>query len=105
VPSPPAAGPDAVDRCGSDTPETQQEASKIAYELKQESQAHKDLDPLLTSKEVCEWLGRSHASLYRDIAGGQIPPPVKIGHSSRWPASEIRALIEKAKAARDAEAA
>ena len=63
-----------------------------------------DLDQLLTSQEVCETLRRSRASLYRDIAAGLIPAPVKIGHSSRWPASEIRALVEKAKAARGAEA-
>ena len=82
-------------------PKTQQEASEQAFDLKHGAQAANDLDRLLTSREVCEWLGRSHASLYRDIAGGQIPPPIKIGHSSRWPASEIRDLIEKAKAARD----
>lgn len=82
-------------------PKTQQEASEKAFDLKHGVQAANDLDRLLTSREVCEWLGRSHASLYRDIAGGQIPPPIKIGHSSRWPASEIRDLIEKAKAARD----
>ncbi len=82
-------------------PRTQKEASEKAFEMKHDAQAANDLDRLLTSKEVCEWLGRSHASLYRDIAGGQIPPPLKIGHSSRWPASEIRALIERAKAARD----
>jgi len=64
-----------------------------------------NLDRLLSAREVCEWLGRSPASLYRDIARGAIRPPLKIGHSSRWPASEIQALIEKAKAARDAEAA
>jgi len=89
----------------SETPQSQKEASEKALDMKRGAQAATDLDPLLTSKEVCEWLGRSHASLYRDIAGGQIPPPLKIGHSSRWPASEIRALIEKAKAVRDAEAA
>jgi predicted DNA-binding transcriptional regulator AlpA len=87
-----------------ETPQTQKEASERALAIKLASEAQNSPDRLLTSKDVCEWLGRSHASLYRDIAGGQIPPPLKIGHSSRWPTSEIRALIEKAKAARDAEA-
>ncbi len=89
-------------------PAAQRTASEKAHALKHAAHPSNfvpvpgdDLDLLLTSKQVCEWLGRSHASLYRDIAGGQIPPPVKIGHSSRWPASEIRDLIEKAKAARD----
>jgi len=63
-----------------------------------------NFDRLLTSKEVCKILGRSHASLYRDIAVGLIPAPVKLGASSRWPASEILAVVEKAKAQRDGEA-
>lgn len=88
----------------------QKEASEKAFALKQASSSdvtpfHQgfgaELDRLLTSKEVCEWLGRSHASLYRDIAAGLIQPPIKIGASSRWPASEIRALIDKAIAKRD----
>ena len=98
----------------SETPQSQREASEKAFALKKASGSdvtsfHQgfgaDVDRLLTSKEVCEWLGRSHASLYRDIAAGLINPPLKIGHSSRWPASEIRALIEKAKAACDTEVA
>lgn len=60
---------------------------------------------LLNAREVCEILGRSHASLYRDVNAGLIPPPVKIGASSRWPASEITALVERAKAQRDRAAA
>jgi predicted DNA-binding transcriptional regulator AlpA len=88
----------------------QKEASENAFSLKQASNSdvtpfHQgfgvEVDRLLTSKEVCEWLGRSHASLYRDIAAGLIQPPIKIGASSRWPASEIRALIDKAIAKRD----
>ena len=85
----------------SETPQRQRAASEKALALKHGAQGANDIDRLLTSKEVCEWLGRSHASLYRDIAGGQIPPPVKIGHSSRWPANEIRAVIARAMAARD----
>jgi predicted DNA-binding transcriptional regulator AlpA len=93
------------------TPRTQKEASEKAFALKQASSSDvtsfrqgfgADVDRLLTSKEVCAALGRSHASLYRDIAAGRIAPPVKIGASSRWPASEIRALIDKAIATRDA---
>ena len=82
-------------------PQNQKEASANAFERKMASQANAGIDYLLTAKEVCEWLGRSHASLYRDISDGQIPQPIKLGRSSRWPVSEIRALIERAKAKRD----
>ena len=90
---------------------TQKEASARALELLRASQAvNSDLmgngsAPLLSAREVCAVLGRSHASLYRDIAAGRIKPPVKVGSSSRWPACEIRALIENAKAARNEQAA
>ena len=55
---------------------------------------------LLTVKEVAQMRRRSIASTYRDIERGILPPPVKIGGSSRWPQSEIIETIEAAKAAR-----
>lgn len=64
-----------------------------------------DFDRLLTLKEVCSILHRSPASIYRDVDRGLLPRPLKIGSSSRWPTSEIAALVDRAKAQRDAEAA
>ena len=51
---------------------------------------------------VC--LGRSE--IYRRIAAGNFPAPIKLGErSSAWVASEVDAYIESRIAARDAKAA
>ncbi len=62
-------------------------------------------DPLLTALECAEALQVSRPTLYRRIADGTFPKPVKIGALSRWPRSEILAAIEAAKAARNGAAA
>jgi len=56
---------------------------------------------LLTREEVCRRLGRSPASLHRDIAEGHVPPPLKFGRSARWTEIDIDALVEDAIARRD----
>lgn len=53
-------------------------------------------DPLLTAREVGELLTISLPSVFRRVAAGDLPKPIKLGTSSRWPQSEILA----AKAAR-----
>ena len=53
-----------------------------------------DLDVLVDLKTVCFALSRSRASIYRDINRGAFPKPVKIGSSSRWRVSELKAAIE-----------
>lgn len=53
-------------------------------------------DPLLTSREVGAILRISQASLYRRMADGTIPKPVKLGGLSRWPQSEILAAVKAA---------
>jgi predicted DNA-binding transcriptional regulator AlpA len=58
------------------------------------------IDPLLTSREAMGELGLSRASFYRRIKDGTIPGPVKLGCVSCWPASEIMAVVEAAKARR-----
>jgi excisionase family DNA binding protein len=64
------------------------------------------IDPLLTDKEVAQLLGGvSRPTVWRHAADGTIPKPVKIGGLSRWPRSEILAVVERAKAARDRAAA
>ena len=57
-------------------------------------------DPLLTDKECCAILGIAKPTFHKCVARGLIPRPVKLGHLSRWPRSEIIAVIENAKAAR-----
>jgi predicted DNA-binding transcriptional regulator AlpA len=57
-------------------------------------------DPLLTDKEAAKVLHISTPTFWRRVADGTVPKPVKIGSLSRWPHSEITAVIEKAKAAR-----
>jgi predicted DNA-binding transcriptional regulator AlpA len=65
-----------------------------------------DLD-LLTRPEVCRLFGGTRpidpATLYRGIASGKFPAPVKIGPgSSRWLRSECEAALKRLIAERDA---
>ncbi len=60
------------------------------------------IDPLLTAKECAAALGVSLPTFYRRIADGSIPKPMKIGALSKWAKSDITAVIERAKAARQA---
>jgi predicted DNA-binding transcriptional regulator AlpA len=60
-----------------------------------------NFDPLLTAKESAKTLQCSLPTFWRWVAAGSVPKPVKLGALSRWPQSEILAVIEKAKAARD----
>jgi predicted DNA-binding transcriptional regulator AlpA len=62
-------------------------------------------DPMLTAPDCASLLGMSVTTFWRWIANGRAPKPVKLGKLSRWPKSEILALIERAKAARNLEAA
>jgi predicted DNA-binding transcriptional regulator AlpA len=54
-------------------------------------------DPLLTDKEAAKILGVCVATFWRWNRVGIAPTPVKLGGITRWPRSEILALIEKAK--------
>lgn len=58
------------------------------------------LDPLLTVRESAEMLQISVPTFWRRVADKTVPRPVKIGALSRWPRSEILAVIERAKACR-----
>jgi predicted DNA-binding transcriptional regulator AlpA len=60
-------------------------------------------DPLLKANEAASLLQISIPTFWRHAANGSIPKPVKLGGLSRWPQSEILAVIEKAKAARGAD--
>lgn len=59
-------------------------------------------DRLLSVKETAQTLGCSVATVWRRVADGTISKPVKIGGMTRWPESEITALIESVKAEREA---
>lgn len=60
------------------------------------------IDPLLTAQESANTLDVSVPTFYRRVADGTVPQPVKIGSLSRWPTSEILAVIETAKQKRAA---
>ncbi len=47
-------------------------------------------------------LGCSRATFWRRVNDGTVSQPVRIGGMSRWPVSEIIAVIERAKAQRAA---
>ncbi len=59
-------------------------------------------DPLLTAREGAAFLQISIPTFWRRVADGTVPKPVKIGSLSRWPRTEIVAVIENAKAQRHA---
>lgn len=59
------------------------------------------LDPLLSDHEAAAYLGVSRATFWRRVSDSTIPRPVKIGHASRWPASDIVSVVDAAKTKRD----
>lgn len=58
-------------------------------------------DPLFTAREGCAFLGISEPTFWRHVAEGKLPKPIKLGRLSRWPKSELLAVIERAKVARN----
>ena len=60
------------------------------------------LDRLLTSKESAKFLNISEPTFWRHVRDGRLPKPIKFGHLSRWPRSELMTVIERAKSAREA---
>lgn len=59
-------------------------------------------DPLLTFREGAALLQISVPTFWRWVANGTLPKPVRLGGMSRWPKSELTAVVEKAKAERPA---
>lgn len=51
------------------------------------------LPSLLNLAEVCQLVGLGKSQLYRLIAVGDFPAPVKIRRSSRWLSSEVHTWI------------
>ena len=56
---------------------------------------------LIDVGEAAKILSVSRRTLYRLIDSGQLPPPVKVGRSTRIVASEITDYIDALKAKRD----
>ncbi len=61
-----------------------------------------NVDPLLTDRESAAILRCGLSTFRRYVTQGLVNPPLKLGGTSRWPQSEILAVIEAAKARRDA---
>ena len=57
-------------------------------------------DTLIRDSDAAKILGFSTSTFWRRVSDGTIPKPVKICGTSRWPLSEIVAVIEAAKAQR-----
>lgn len=48
---------------------------------------------LIDIRTVCALRGRSRASTWRDVAGGLLAAPVKVGSSTRWRVGDVRASL------------
>lgn len=57
-------------------------------------------DRAITADEFCAIIGVGRSRFYERIAAGEIPPPLRLGASSRWLESEARAILAGALAAR-----
>ena len=60
------------------------------------------IDLLLTDREAAALLRVGVSTFHRWVAKGLVNKPLKLGGTSRWPQSEILAVIEAAKAKRQA---
>lgn len=56
---------------------------------------------LITDIEVGVLFGCSRATVWRRVADGTLPKPVRIGGMTRFIVVEIEAVLDRAKAARD----
>ena len=63
--------------------------------MAQDEQKKCDTDRLLRLAEVLAATGLSQSGMYREIAAGRFPYPVRLTvRTSAWPSSEIYAWIE-----------
>ena len=60
---------------------------------------------LVSDVEAAAILGCSRTTVWRRVADGTLPKPVKLGGLSRFVLAEINATVESAMAARNGEAA
>jgi prophage regulatory protein len=59
------------------------------------------LDRLLRLGDVIQLTALSRATVYRQVAAGSFPAPVKIASASRWPESEVARFVERLKSDRE----
>lgn len=67
--------------------------------MKENAQRNSDLserigDRLVDINQVSSLLSYSHRGVYRLIASGQLPRPVKVGRSTRFYQSDIQAYLQ-----------
>jgi excisionase family DNA binding protein len=60
-----------------------------------------EFDPLLTLAEVARRLRICSRGVWRLVARGELPAPVKVGSAARWLESEVRMYLEKIKKERN----
>lgn len=58
-------------------------------------------DRLLPLPEVQLILGLKTSTIYKKVANGELPAPLKIGGSVRWSQNELHEWIEQLKGERD----
>lgn len=59
-------------------------------------------DRLLSVEQTRAMLAEcGKSTLYRYVRAGHLPLPVKMGHKSCWPESEVLALVERLKVCRN----
>lgn len=59
-------------------------------------------DRMLRLPDVLAILPVGRSTFYAMVAGGIAPQPIKVGTMSMWPESEIAAMVERLKSARQA---
>jgi prophage regulatory protein len=57
-------------------------------------------DSLVDLRAVAGRVGVSTRAVYRLVASGELPPPVKVGRASRWFVSDVEGFMEKLRRAR-----
>ena len=69
---------------------------------RQRKEANGALWSLLTDRQLAALLSTSRATVWRRVADGSLPKPIKIGNATRWVQAEIEAAIDEAISKRDA---
>ncbi|MEO9875324.1 MAG: helix-turn-helix domain-containing protein [Anderseniella sp.] len=63
---------------------------------------HMPTNRLMTASEVAAELKLGNSTIWRKVKQGHLPPPIKIGGSTRWLRQEIEIHIAKLTDQRDA---
>ena len=95
--APPVSIPENDGRSIYDVPTNQKMAAERTYALKRGPPR-----VLISDKDVAEIIGGSRATVWRRVADGVLPRPIKFGGMTRWVLSEVEAAIARQVAARDA---